>query len=86
MNKMFSSARPSQGSPSYRAIYGIYFIKIILEVLYNIKNILKPKNKKVAVAFPDAPVKPVAFTVPNTPHTTLNPRPKDVKSLFHRLK
>jgi hypothetical protein len=27
-------------------------------------NILKPKNKKVAVAFPDAPVKPVAMATP----------------------
>jgi hypothetical protein len=49
-------------------------------------NILKPKNKKVAVAFPDAPVKPVAFTAPNIPHATLNPRPKDFKSLFNRLR
>jgi hypothetical protein len=49
-------------------------------------NILKPKNKKVAVAFPDAPVKPVAFTVPNTPHATLNPKPKDFKALFRRLR
>jgi hypothetical protein len=49
-------------------------------------NILKPKNKKVAVAFPDAPVKPVAFTVPNIPHATLNPRPKDFKKLFRSLR
>jgi hypothetical protein len=50
-------------------------------------NILKPKNKKVAVAFPDAPVKPVAFTVPNTtPHATLKPNPKDFKALFRRLR
>jgi hypothetical protein len=27
-------------------------------------NILKPENKKVAVAFPDAPVKPVAMPSP----------------------
>jgi hypothetical protein len=49
-------------------------------------NILKPKNKKVAVVFPDAPVKPVAFTVPNIPHATLNPRPKDFESFFNRLR
>jgi hypothetical protein len=49
-------------------------------------NIKKPITKKVAVVFPDAPVKPVAFTVLNIPHATLNPRPKDFKSFFNRLR
>jgi hypothetical protein len=44
-------------------------------------NIKKPIAKKVVVAFPDAAMKLVAFTVPNIPHATLNPRPKDFKPI-----
>jgi hypothetical protein len=36
-------------------------------------NILKPKNKKVSVAFPDAPVKPVAMPRPARTQLTLEP-------------
>jgi hypothetical protein len=45
-------------------------------------NILKPKNKKFAVAFPDAPVKPVAMPRP----TVSTPIKRDFKSFFNRLR
>jgi hypothetical protein len=45
-------------------------------------NILKPKNKKVAVAFPDATVKPVAMPRP----AVSAPIKRDFKSFFNRLR
>jgi hypothetical protein len=44
-------------------------------------NILKPKNKKAIVAFPDAPVKPVAMPRP----AVSAPLKRDFKSFFSRL-
>jgi hypothetical protein len=50
--------------------------------VYNIINILKPTNKKVAVAFPDAPVKPAAMATP----AVSAPFKQVLKKLFRRLR
>jgi hypothetical protein len=47
-------------------------------------NILKPKNKKVAVTFPGAPVKP-AVAMPRGPAVS-TPIKRDFKSFFNRLR
>jgi hypothetical protein len=77
---MFSSARPSRRSPSYRAIYRInlmYNKYIVFFLIYK-----KTIGKKVAVAFPDAHVKPVAMPRP----AVSAPFKRDFKSFFTRLK
>jgi hypothetical protein len=52
-------------------------------LLINIMNIKKPIAKKVAVAFPDAAMKPVPMP---RPATNVKPINMDFKGLFRRLR